>query len=817
MAPTNASAKTRRSGTNKATGPKSIVPAIPLPHVKRQAAARAAAAAAASAKAPAPALESASTPSEVSSPTVKKVNGSVASTGPIEATESANAINANATSSDAKVTTADDGGVAPSNEVQFPQNDQYEGPDSATTTDSPVSSAPAAQPEKIDHTQVASPTPDREQMVQDIMPTSAQSSNTRAEMPSSETKPAAVTGSTVKQDKARPPAPISPARYQMPPPFHPTNRLPPGIAGNGDANRGPQAPLPNGHLMHHSHPSNGSAVHFGTFNGSASSSPAPPHSGGIAPPPGMQMNDGRHPFMGPPGIGYPPMMPMPNDGGPIPHYDGYTRPGVGYVPPEGYQAHINHFGPSTPHSLQGSQSSGHVDDGSASHTYHPGHSRGVNGFSQDYHGHHPNDRMLDQDPSRIDGPHGSRQLPQSVTDDSDGLLDYIRPLFGSSDWSDTVVELRYWDNRAPPVRVPGHRLVLARTPAFTTAQVDQPGQQHAMVLTTDSKWIRSDAFYMALQRLYGLPLLPVPPPMSGVNGRDFVDMGSLEDRLDFALAYAAAGHLLQWEPVLRRGCEVAAQLLSWQTLTKALQFALEQFVDKGTYETFKYGSGSKTLLQGVVRFIASNLPPTFVLDTKTPEAPFSRLPLDPGVNSDSSAVEETESVVRVAQNGRAMKGHRHQLSNIQFGDLSLMEGPNGSVSDTPKASQQARPVSHAILSQVLISLPFSILQMIFGTTGPGNTAGRVSIEARTRLLKDLVAEREARRSRVIQSLKDGRVVDRFGVLQQLRSPEPRDLEEWGVLGWQEETLSHGSLDGPPLGRRWVPDREGAEVAIAEFP
>lgn len=47
MAPTNGSAKARRPAANKqAQGPRPVVPAIPLPYVKRQAAAAAAAAAA---------------------------------------------------------------------------------------------------------------------------------------------------------------------------------------------------------------------------------------------------------------------------------------------------------------------------------------------------------------------------------------------------------------------------------------------------------------------------------------------------------------------------------------------------------------------------------------------------------------------------------------------------------------------------------------------------------------------------------------------------------------------------------------------------
>ena len=294
------------------------------------------------------------------------------------------------------------------------------------------------------------------------MPTSAPINDPRPDTQAFASDSIFVTDINVKHSKVRPPAPISPARYQMPPPFHPANGLQPGITGNGDVNRAQQAPVPNGPFVHHSHHSNGSAVHFGTFNGSANSSPAPPHSGGIAPPPGMQMHDGRHSFMAPPGIGYPPMMPLGNEGAPMTQFDGYSRPGVGYAPSEVYQAHGNHYGPSTPHSLHGSQSSGHVDDGGAPHAYQPGQPRGVNGFSQDYHGQHRDDRMMSQEYARSDAHDGQRRPLQPGADDSDGLLDYMRQVFGSPELSDTTVELRYLDNRAAPVRIPGHCLILAR-------------------------------------------------------------------------------------------------------------------------------------------------------------------------------------------------------------------------------------------------------------------------------------------------------------------------------------------------------------------
>lgn len=426
--------------------------------------------------------------------------------------------------------------------------------------------------------------------------------------------------------------------------------------------------------------------------------------------------------------------------------------------------------------------------------------------------------MMTQDYPRMP-PHSGHQHQISVQEDnSEGLVDYLRQQFGNPELGDSVVELRYSDNRAAPVRVPGHRLIFARSPVLGAIGRRQSPEQHVLAVETNNKWVRSDAFYMSLQRLYGLPLLPVPPPVNNMNSGEFSEAGSTEERFDFALAYAASGKLLEWEPVLHRGCEIAAHLLDWQTIEKALEFALEGFVDNGTYESYKYEVGSKILLHGIANFVINNLPPTFSLDATVQEsATYSRLPIDPGTKPKMATEEPVPVIVRGSQNPQGGKGHRHQLSNIQFGDLSLMEGTNGSASDTPKASQQARPISHATLSRVLVSVPFGFLQMILEPPGPMRANGWTNAETRSRIVQEAVTEREARRNRVIDAVLDGRVRDSYPILQQLRAPEPRHLDRWGVLGWQEEVLSHSNGEGPSLARRWAPQRDGHSIPVAEFP
>jgi hypothetical protein len=328
-----------------------------------------------------------------------------------------------------------------------------------------------------------------------------------------------------------------------------------------------------------------------------------------------------------------------------------------------------------------------------------------------------------------------------------------------------------------------------------------------------------------------------------MHGGDYTAAGSAEERFDFALAYAAAGALLVWEPVVERGCRIAAQLLDWPTVEKALEFALENFVDHGTHEIYKYNDGSKILFYAVVNFVIANMPPNFSLDSTVPESTtYSRLPMNPGA-SPAATSEVSEVPVQIngqaSQNPPSVRGHRHQLSNIQFGDLAptdagnaqangnpsgrvngvanVTNGTSGSASDTPRASQQARPIMHTVLSRILLSVPFSLLQLILDPPASMRANSWANAESRMRIVKQAVDEREVRRNRIIEAVLDGRVANSSPILEQIRSPVPRNQDDWGVLGWQEEIVFHSNGEEPSLSRRWSPLRDGHNVRVAEFP
>lgn len=625
--------------------------------------------------------------------------------------------------------------------------------------------------------------------------------------------------------KTRPPPTISPTRYQMPPPFQPGNR-PMGGIPNGDMARGPRPPVniapPH---MHQPHPSSGS-IHFGGFPGSTTSSPAPPLSGGIAPPPGMPLPDGRPPYMGLNANGMPPMMPYGSDMGHAP-FDGYGRPMYG--PNDSYGHYGNNFGPSTPHSFHDSQTSGGPEENNIHPQYPPGLPRnGGAGAGDDMKPQNPQARMMGgfNYPRMMNPNAGIPPHMMPPADDADDIAGFVRQQFGSTEFADCGLELRYMDDRSAPVRIPGHRFVFARSSELNRLMRRQSSEsspigssQQIVLLQTSNKWIRSDSFYMAVQRLYGLPLLPIPPPLNNTKQGDVVDAGTVSERLEFALSYAAAGDLLSWQSVARRGIEVSIRLLNWSTIDRALEFALEDYQDKGSHDVYRYGEGSRAILNEVIGYIINNLPLDFAMDnTLSTLDPNGRLPPYPAptrnnpVDRNPSVPIARGTAVRLGKNRRSQ-----QITGIQFGDLSVAEGNKSSASETSKTPEQTSPLTNAVLTRALLNIPFTHLKMALETVGLNTVNGWASLEFRHRTIKEAVVERERRRLEAVDAIKNGMVPDWQTIWRQLATPEPRHFNQWSALGWQEEIVSFGHADGPTLVRRWVPLMEPHGTSVAAYP
>ncbi|KEY67727.1 hypothetical protein S7711_03978 [Stachybotrys chartarum IBT 7711] len=516
-------------------------------------------------------------------------------------------------------------------------------------------------------------------------------------------------------------------------------------------------------------------------------------------------NAGRYPpFEGPP---------PPNHPGPHHLMNGFPpvfNQSNSNFPMEGHSLPSNQFGPSTPHSFHDSQSSIHPEDHSAHAPFPPRsqiNSAGSGGNDVPPHGYRENAYGNMNYPNMMPNPN-FHPMMMPHADDADGLIGYLQQRFATVEEADCTLELRYLDDRAPPVRIPGHQLMFARSPELVQILHDQGSHlnpvdkaMHTVHMKTDNKWVRSDAFYMAVQRLYGLPLLPIPPPRNMLDTASF----SVMSQVEFALGYAAAGHLLGWGPVVRRGCEVAAHLMSWMTLERCVEFALEGSIDTGAYEEFNYHEGSAILLSAAVNFIVHNLPLDLKLDTSPTPLEYSRLPQVPAHPATSSEAYSGNGMPASAKGvlGQASRDRRPpSMNGIHFGDLDLADERNG-VAD-PGADRPEKMISHRVLSHVLPNLPFRHLRMILQSAGVGNVNGWANADSRNRIIRDVVLEREARRLRAVEAVVAGRVPNADSIRACLGSPEPRVLDSWGLLGWQEEMIAYGNADGPSLVRKWVP-------------
>lgn len=606
----------------------------------------------------------------------------------------------------------------------------------------------------------------------------------------------------------------------MPPPFVPAGHPDTTIATQNDSPKfaPPHMSFNGQHHMHHAHPSNGSLM-FGGYPESNNSSPAPPPSAGNMPPyppfspqhhqhgagrHAPHLSNGAHPQTVP--NGYSPMGPPPGyfqrqegfgnqvavaEFGRRQHLPGNLSFGIheGYSPsatPVGFDARVNAYDPSTPHSLPGSQSSAPVENenGPAFYSHYPTAviSNGTNG--------HVDEVRLYQQP-RPKPRTGSQPMPQAANfsthvngqppipmDHLDGLVSYLQSQFADPSFADYTLELRYSDDRAPPVRIPGHNIMLARSPTLKSIMLHQAHNDGLMVRTllieSDDRFLRSDGFWMAVQRLYGGPLLDMgvlgsinPSP----NTQSSSPMpGTPADRFQLALGYAAAGQILQIPPVVSRGIEIASHFISWNTVEKALDFALDGGLDSqwtgqnGQVQeqtSSTYGPAVNMLIHSALSFAITSFPAGFRLDTSVEHSPRNqRLP----------PVPESRPT-----------GHNHRLSFIKFGDH-----PSEETSKTSSVNYIT-----TVLSRILLELPFHLLKYVLESSRLGNVQGWATTVLRQEVMHAVVEERERRRIKIHAS----------SVSNHERKTLTRD---WDAVGWEESVQPlDGNEAAPTLSRTWV--------------
>ncbi|KAI1373121.1 hypothetical protein F4677DRAFT_230406 [Hypoxylon crocopeplum] len=567
------------------------------------------------------------------------------------------------------------------------------------------------------------------------------------------------------------------------------------------------------HYQHHPHMSSGGGVVFGAFSGSHTPSPAPPP-GGFMPPPPPPVNgeghihprpNGRHHeqsgsngFPGPINTQFPPGMVPVSGSVPQPPFESFS--------PDG-----GHYGISTPRSFHGSHTSGEpngVENGAMA----PYPSNGI-----PYGGHPRHDRPVGLPHPAAPFPHFMHpehfaRHPGIVAEGLSESVMYFQDQFDSGELTDCALELVCVKDLHHPVKITGHKLIFARSPALKqhimAARATDLGS-HTITIESDDPYLRYDAWWCAVRRLYLFPLLS--PLTISDEGSGFKFAGDKLTRFEFCLGYAAAGHLLQMRDVFIRGLQMAADFITWDTMEAALGFVFEGTVQRHVnYENdqdleyaFGYGLEARLLLIVVANLLVSGFPPNFELDTSVAEPPkFARIPVPSSIMLSSSA-NPAPSIARGTSVRNLAKPNR--LSSIKFGDLPAAFPEDGA---PPHGPAECSP----IISRVLLNLPFHELRAILVSESTG-ISGWNTAQYRYHAVADVVAEREARRLRAVEAVRAGAVPDSLMIQQRLSAQRRYAIvEPWDVLNWEEKVIQPRGAEVPQIVREWVPQFAGVSEA-----
>ncbi|KAJ8130329.1 hypothetical protein O1611_g3302 [Lasiodiplodia mahajangana] len=402
----------------------------------------------------------------------------------------------------------------------------------------------------------------------------------------------------------------------------------------------------------------------------------------------------------------------------------------------------------------------------------------------------------------------------------DGIR-YIRSLFDNGELADCVLELISAKGRHHPVKISGHKLILARSPALKqhilTARASDRGPQ-TITMEIDDSYLRSDAWWMAVQRLYQHPLFPLHPMLGNGNRMDFA--GNKADQFSFSLGYAAAGYILAMPDVLIRGLEIAANTLTWDTVEAGLGFVLENAVQRHfeqsaepeaafapTILEFGYGPETKILLSAILNFLITEFPSNFELDTSIPDIPkIARIPVSAATTP--TRVRTSGKVVPPIARGTTTRQPPKQarLSSIKFGDLPAAYPDDGALPHREPAK------CSSVLSRILLNLPFDELCQVL-TSGSNGVSGWNTAQDRYHAVLDVVAEREARRLRAVEAVRSESVPNAREIQSRLSSPyRHTTAEQWDVLNWKEDVIRD---ETPRIVRRWVPQFDVAQQSTQQ--
>lgn len=549
-------------------------------------------------------------------------------------------------------------------------------------------------------------------------------------------------------------------RTELPPAFVPAEHFTPQSAASSQTR-----PQPQPYALPHGHPTNPSvgSIVFGGHD-SSGSSPAPPASAGSGylPPrnaqpyghmhngsesQGMRMAQGGEAFnhRQP---GFAPSVPQQPY---LEHSHAHFR----YPPREGFVSGVvsppNGFAPGSRSGSPLAPSGPDMQRQSADYQFAPGSEHLSNGGKHISHGSQAsltrNARpMPSQAPYHLPPPPPPFPFPELATsfENAESLRGYAFNHFNNRDLADCVLEIQ--EESGAVQLLEGHRIILSRSPVLSaiirTNDVPTTAVPKPLVrLHLIGNQVRIHPVVQAIRYLYGGPLPPFDIYETGAPNGSF--NVSVNERMDHALQHIATGSWLGIAAMAHRSVDMASSLLNWDTISSALEFALDGGIsqmwpiDDGEEQNStcssddssikpeaggspKYGHYASGLLQRVIEFTVQNIPPNYFLDSAAPSLPtVQRLPALPPKHESKSSRSDP------------------RLSKIRFGEMSSDGGNH----------QRPSPTTTAV-SSILLSLPFPLLRYLLEHF---LLAERLGSETVASIMRMIIGEREVRRVKALQA------------------------------------------------------------------
>ncbi|KAL8673730.1 MAG: hypothetical protein Q9168_001837 [Polycauliona sp. 1 TL-2023] len=314
---------------------------------------------------------------------------------------------------------------------------------------------------------------------------------------------------------------------------------------------------------------------------------------------------------------------------------------------------------------------------------------------------------------------------ETLQDEADGpgipqaLSNHLIANFNNPTFADCELYISHVNHRFEPVVVSLHSLLIAQNPKLKSllqsAEIREDGKKQ-MLLNVKDPYADPAALKSAVKICYG----ERSSLYTGYPGDLTSEQEVSSAWMTNALAFAAAGHVLEMTGLAHRGEQIASMVLDWNNLEQALSFAMDTTVQRAwgsPTSSSSFPCNASELLLSCLYFVVSNISGDIRLDLSAKPLAFAnRLP----TTSESDTVSP-----------------RSRLNRIQFGEIPVKK-------EEPISKQDI------FTSSILFSLPFDHVKFILD---------RVPMNLNIAITKLVVQERERRRLRTLNAVTSTNTTD----------------------------------------------------------